>query len=950
MMYIKIISALLYFGLIFSKVLFAQDMQTENLKNGSIINISESDINQQLQIDSANIVDSDEDKILHIPFGNSSTFKNTGDITILNSDEILKYDNVTTVNEALSSRIPGAYGTYNFRGLGNALILVDGFPRNITDVNMQEVEQITVIKDANSAILYGVQANRGIVMITTKRGKPKNNKISGIVETGIGVPVSYPKYLGSARYMELYNEALRNDGLADLYTAAEINGTISGTNPYKYPDVDYYNSTFLKNYIQRSRVETEFSGGTQNARFYANLGWRRTGDLLKMVESLNSDRLNFRSNLDFRINDFINTHVDIATIFNINNVLPSNFYSNASTFKPNYYPPLIDTSLIGNKNLIKAATIVQGGNLLGGTSLYQTNVYGDLLLGGYTKQYNIIGMFNVGVDFDLKAILEGLTFKTLTSMDFVSQFNETQNNTYAIYEPKWLINSLGGDSLSVTKIGNDKFTGTQGIANTGVARNFSLYGMLDFYRMFGTYHELSATILAYYDQYNASTLLQTDKNMHLGSRIYYVYNDKYIVNFSTAIVSSPKLSPDNRVSLSPSLALGYIISKEDFLKNNDIIDYLKLKVSAGVIKTDINLTRYFSYEDILTTSTGYAWGPSGAFSRSSVVFSNIANPDLSYEKRKELTIGTEMLLFDKSIWVEANYFRENKSDQFVLAGLTSTYPAFLGGVNPVENYNDDRYTGFEFGISWRKMTGDFSFDIGPSILILNSKVIKRDEFYENDYQYRTGKSTGAIFGLEALGLFQSQSEIDDHATQLFGIVKPGDIKYKDQNNDGIIDGNDEVQIGNSLASFVGGLTLRASYKNLTLFALASLRSGSQRTFSNSYYWLNGNVKYSEIAEGRWTPETAATASYPRLSTRSNPNNFRTSTFWLEENKLFSLSRLQITYDLPQSMASRLYTKNLSLYIRGSNILNIAENKDRMELNIGSEPQFRNYSIGLKAYF
>ncbi len=948
----KIIFSILWFGIMTSKALLAQDLYFEKTENADLLyKVSIQDNKLLIQTDTSEIISLTEKDRINLPFDQFLKNLNIKDITVINPSELLQYDNIITVNEAIGSRVPGAYGTTNFRGLGNALVIVDGFPRNIANVNIKEVEQITILKDASSSVFYGVQANNGVIMIKTKRGKARDNKITAQFETGLSFPVSFPKYLGSARYMELYNEALKNDGLDPLYPQELINGTTSGVNPTKYPDIDYYNSTFLKDFIQRSRLETEFSGGSRNAQFYANLGWQRTGDLVKMVETpLNTDRLNFRSNLDFRINDFINTHVDLATIFNISNVLPRNFYSNASTLKPNYYPPLIDTALVGNKNLIQAATLVEGKYLLGGTSLYQTNIYGDLLLGGYSKNYNTIGMFNVGIDFDLKSILQGLTFKTYTSLDFITEFSETQSNTYAIYEPRWLIGAGGQDSLSLTKIGTDKFSGTQGIANTSISRDFSLYGVLDYSRDFDVDHSFSASLLSYYDQYNASTLQQTDKHMHLGTKVNYIYKNKYIFNINSAIVSSPKLSSKSRIAISPTFAAGWIISEEEFLKNNSFINYFKFKLSAGIINTDINLTRYFSYYDIMAGSANYVYGPTGNISRGSTVFTNIANPNLSYEKRKEFTIGAEAILFDNLLWLELNYFRDHKTDQFVMSGLSNTYPAFLGGLNPVENYNHDRYSGLEAGFSVKKSYGHFSFDIGPSLLLLNTEIIKRDEFYGEDYLYRKGKSTGVMFGLEALGLFKSQAEIDAHVPQMFGPVKPGDIKYKDQNNDGIIDTNDEIEIGNSLSNFVGGLNILMKYKNLSLFALASARNGAQIMFTNNYYWIYGNLKYSKIIENRWTEATSETASYPRLTSQTSANNFRSSTFWLEDNKLLSLARIQLTYDLPQMYSKKVFANGLSLYLRGSNIVNIAKNKDKLELNIGSGPQYRNYAIGIKAIF
>jgi TonB-linked SusC/RagA family outer membrane protein len=939
----KIIFSLLCIVITSAKVLVAQDSNPSK---------PSTDIKSSSQKDSIVIIPQAVDRQVNIPFATNTYKYISGDVSVINSEELQKYDNVNSVVDVISGRVPGLYGGLNLRGSGNALVVIDGIPRPISSVTISEIEQIIVLKDVNSAILYGVRANNGVILITTKRGQPKSKKISTLFETGLDVPISYPKYLGSADYMELYNEALTNDGLIPLYSQGAIDGTRNGSNPYKYPDANYLNSTFLKSFKPTSRVQTEFSGGNQNAQYYANIGWQGSGSLMKMGNTFRNDRLNIRSNMNFRINDFITSHVDIATVFNKANVPNREFFGEADSLKPNYYPPLIDTSLVSDKEQIKTARLlgrlVNGKYLLGGTSLYRNNIYGDLLFSGYSKQYSTTGMFNVGLDFDLKSILKGLTLKTYTSFDFYNQFTVTQINNYAVYEPQWLTGSAAQDSLVLTKIGVDKAKGTQGITNSNLTRNFAFYGILNYSRMFGEKNAFSAMLLGYMDKYNLSGVFQSDKHTHLGASLNYVYADKYMVNFTSALVSSAKLSSQNRVALSPSVALGWIISNENFLQNNSFVDYLKLKVSAGIVNTDVNLTQYYAYDDIWQ-NVGYTQWGDGTRNSYPTSLINASNTYLTYEKRKEITIGAEAVLLNKSLSINVNYFIDNRADQIVY-GLSNTYPSYLGSLNPAVNFNEERFSGLELGVSLKKSVNEFNIDIEPSIFLLNTDVVKKDEFYGLDYLYRAGKPIGAIFGLESLGLFQSQEEIDNSPKQMFGVVRPGDIKYKDQNNDGIIDENDEKMIGNSLDNFIGDLIIRMNYKNITLFVLTSARFGSNAVYSNPYYWVDGNLKYSDVVLNRWTPATSGTATYPRLSSMDNSNNFRPSTYWLEGNSVVSLRRVQLTYDLPPALASKLFTKNLSVYFTAGNLLNIAKNKDKMELSIGTEPQYRNYLFGLRASF
>jgi hypothetical protein len=233
---------------------------------------------------------------------------------------------------------------------------------------------------------------------------------------------------------------------------------------------------------------------------------------------------------------------------------------------------------------------------------------------------------------------------------------------------------------------------------------------------------------------------------------------------------------------------------------------------------------------------------------------------------------------------------------------------------------------------------------------LQTEVVKTDEEWEFDYLYRAGKPVGAIFGLQANGLFNSTAEINGHPTQSFGQVKPGDIRYVDQNGDGIIDQNDETMLGSSIPKVTGGLNISFNYKNFTLFGLATGSGGHDRHYANSYYWVYGARKYSEAILNRWTSENASTATYPRLSSQASSNNFRPSSYWLYNNSRIAINRVQLNYDFPQAVSSLLKTQSMGMYIRASNLATIARNSERMEMNIGSEPQYRSWSFGIKALF
>jgi hypothetical protein len=232
----------------------------------------------------------------------------------------------------------------------------------------------------------------------------------------------------------------------------------------------------------------------------------------------------------------------------------------------------------------------------------------------------------------------------------------------------------------------------------------------------------------------------------------------------------------------------------------------------------------------------------------------------------------------------------------------------------------------------------------------NSKVIKRDELYTDSYQERTGKPVDAIFGLISDGFFMDETEIAGHPKQAFGEVQPGDIKYTDQNGDNLIDARDEVEIGRWIAPFNYGLNFSVTYRNFTLFMLGTGFAGGNGMKSSDYYWVDGDNKYSEVVRDRWTEETKNTATFPRLSSLQNNNNFRNSDFWMYKTNRFGLSKVQVTYNLPSGILKKTFVRELGVYAMGSNLFIFSGNKDIIDLNIASAPQLRYFNFGIKAGF
>ncbi|HZH72770.1 MAG TPA: TonB-dependent receptor plug domain-containing protein, partial [Mariniphaga sp.] len=716
--------------------------------NGSIQNDPSSEF---LNIAQGDSLESNEQ--IHLPFSTSGKERVTGAVSVIDPSKLFKNDSETDVSEILRGRIPGKMNGLNLRGVGEALVVIDGLPRPISSVRVEEIEQITVLKDANAAFLYGSQGRNGVILITTKRGKVDSRRFSVSAEHGYGKTIKLPEFLNAADYMLLYNEARTNDGLEPLYSNTTIENTRNRMNPLRYPDADYFGSEFLNSYKPNTRVVAEFSDGKEFAQYYVNAGFTQSGTFVNMGEGQNEhdQRFNVRSNINFNINDFIKSYVGIAAIYDISRRANGNFWADASNLRPNLYPPLIDTSLVpGHQEIKESATLINGRYLLGGNSNYLNNLWGNLNLGGYSTQFNTSFQFNTGIEFDLKSIINGLTLKTAFALDYYNQYAELQNNTYAVYEPQWNVGESGEEVFSLIKRGVDKFEGTQGISDPNVVRNLGFNGMLDYSKIFPN-HALSVSLLLYGEQKNQTGLIQPYKNTHLGSKINYMLKNKYIIDVNGMLINSAKLHESNRVGFSPSVGLGWVISNEDFISNNSIINHLKLTATASRLLTDITIPGYYLYDSQYAQSGGVSWNDN---SRSLPVYELLfeRNYDLFFEAREELNIGLEGLLFDRTLYWDLNLFSTRITD--MISQKTSIFSDYLGGIYPYENFGENAYKGIEVGINWNtSLTQDLELSVGSSLTMLETEVVKTDEIHEYDYLYRTGNRVNAIYGLEALGLF-----------------------------------------------------------------------------------------------------------------------------------------------------------------------------------------------------
>ena len=885
-----------------------------------------------------------------------------GGVSQVNVVELEKKSYTTYSLANMECLVPGYNG--QLWNMGEALVLVDGVPRDANNVIPTEIETITFLKGAQAVVLYGSTASKGAILITTKRGRTSGLQVSVRGDATLYTPKAYPKYLGAAEYMQLYNEARANDGLEKAFSDTDIYNYASGRNPFRYPDINFFSSDYLRKQSYRYEGQAEFTGGGKFATFYALVGLYHSDDLINFGEGKNNGttRLNVRGNIDLRLNDFVTGWVNTSATFYDNRTDLANYWSESANMRPTIpgsdpLVPLIPISAIeeGDENswvlINNSRYIIDGKYLLGGTQQYQTNPFAAMYAAGYSKWTSRQLQFDAGIRLGLDKILPGLRFIARGAVDYSTSYSTSINTSYATYQASW--SHYGGKDMitGLTKYGNDLSTGVQNISGSTERQTLMFSGQFDYSRRFNDVHGIEANLIAHGYKRTITGEYHPTTNASLALRASYNYDSRYYAEFNGAINHSAKFAPGHRNGFSPVGSIGWRISQEDFLKDSDVVDELRINATYGRILQDIDITGYYLYDDKYTADGDY-WGwNDGLSSNQSFESRQGANPDLTFVKRNEFNVGVSGSLWNGSFKFDAEFFSVDTDGLPIQA--FNFYPSYLhtywSSFIPWINYNKQRRTGFDLGLQATRRFGDLTLSLGANVMYSTAKNIRVSENVEYDWMRSEGQAVDALRGYRCLGFFQNKEEIATSAV-VNNNTKPGDLKYQDMNGDGIIDSRDQVVLARWSAPWTYGLNLTANFKNFTLFVAASGNAGGTGVMDNSYAWVYGDRKYSDIVRGRWTPETANTASYPRLTTQGGELNFVTSDFWTYSTDQFYLNQVQLTYNLPAKWFRDKFVKGLDIYVNGNDLLRLCSNRKYRDTNVGGSPQMRSYNLGVKINF
>lgn len=818
------------------------------------------------------------------------------------------------------------------------LILVDGIPRDISDVTGVEIESISVLKDAAAAAIYGVKGANGVVMITTKRGQATPLQVTSNIQYGMATMYRAPKFADSYTYAYMVNQACELDGIAPKYDKNELYAFSQGSYPYAYPNVDWWNQIY-RDHGDNYRAQFTFTGGNRNFRYFAAVDYMKDDALY--VKPTADDRYNANT-YDNRLGIRANVDVNITE----STTMKLGVMARLSEFNTPKWSDRIEKILY---TLPAAAfPIKQEDGTYGGSAIYGANNPVAMHQESGQHQYSQTKVLaDATLRQELGMIIPGLYADVNVAFDYIGKLTEVAEKEYMYSElvstPKYDGTNFSVDSVQKWYGTNSKTVAFDHWFNS-LRMNFELQGRLNWERTFAD-HSLQA-----HAAYRQRSWIENERNA--SSKTQEVlgtvsYNWKNRI-FADAVINwsgSSYLPKGNRFNLYPAVNLAAVVLDGD--------PYMRIYASAGLSGMDSDLTHEL-YRQVYGSENGhgYRFGYDGASSLSGKAEGDMAALTLAPELSRKATVGIQTKFFAKRLGFTAEGFAEDRQNIYI---STSNISEVIGIGVKDQSVGRNLYKGFDLDLSWDDKMGDFSYGLYANGGWLFTKVINDGQAYQMyDYLYRSGNPIGQRYGLEVIGIFQSQLEINNSPQQTFGTVRPGDLKYRDQNADGIIDNQDRVKMfGSSTPLCQFGFGINLGYKGLKLFADFQGVTGVTVNLLDSplYKPLVNNGTISETFLSReitWTPETADKATMPRLTTLENNNNYRDNSLWYRDGSFIKLRNAGVSYTIPKKA---LRICDMTIYVNGTNLFSLDNIKFADPEQLGAYyPSTRAYWAGVKFNF
>lgn len=850
-------------------------------------------------------------------------------------------------------------GQSTFGAKTTPLVLVDGIERDMDFVDADDIATFSILKDATATALYGVRGANGIILITTKRGTEMTApQIRVKAEFGITQPVQLPKLANASQWIDYYNELYRDSGSTEMPISDYARQMyLSGRDPDLYPNVDWVNTIF-KDLAMTGRVHASVTGGSPKIRYYVSASYYTEGGMFNVADNdrynaqMNFNKYSFRSNID--ITKSTQLGLSLSTQYTTKNApctTTNDLYAYTMYVTPVATPTVFSNGMLA---IPQESGSVNPYNMLNNTGYrrYNTMVAQSLL--SLTQDFSdiITPGLKANVKFAWDAQNATLLERAMSPVTYYATGRDENGEL--------MLTAANPNGSNYMRLATSDSSGTTAI-------NFE--GSLIYERLFAEDHRVSGMFLYsvrsksknrpvnYIDAYPT-------KNMGIAGRFTYAFRDKYFAEFNFGYNGSENFAPGKRYGFFPSYAVGYMISNEKFWEPlRDKVNILKIRASYGKIGNDeIGGSRRFAYNTTMNTNAGgFTFGDLGQTNLPGYSTGEYGNPDVAWEEATKADVGIELGLFNK-IKIQADYFYEKREGIFIQREST---PSVVGTktaqwVNLGRMKNQGFDMSLEFDHSFNK---DFSISARGNFTYNRNKKLyddKPDQIWK--YQNLAGFANNQQFGLIAEGLFESEEDIANWPKQDFGTVRPGDIKYRDVNGDGVVNTFDKVAIGYTLVPEINyGFGASVKWKGIDVSVFFSgvghvtrIIQG-QNLFGASSTILRMGQIFEDVAKNRWTLDNQnPNAPYPRLSLNKVDNNQQLSTYWQRDMSFMRLKDAEIGYTLPESMTKKWGLSKIRFYIQGKNLVTFSDFKlwdPEVNANYGNVyPLIRTFAIGANVNF
>lgn len=864
------------------------------------------------------------------------------------------------------------------------LVLVDGVERSFNDIDPEDIESLTTLKDASATAVYGVRGANGVILIKTKPGKVGKPTVSADYYESFTRFTKMVDLADGITYMNAANEAMRNDGIATKYTEDQIHNTIAGKDPYLYPNVDWLKEIF-NDWGHNRRVNVNVRGGSEKVAYYASVSYFNETGMTVTDKNINTydskmkySRYNFTTNLNIDVTPTTKVEIGAQGYLGEGNypaISSADLYNAAMSISPVEYPKMF---------------FVNGEAFVPGTSTNNNfnNPYSQATRRGYDNLTKNQIYSNLRVTQDLDMLTKGLKLTAMYAFDVYNEIHVHQDraeSTYNFLDTSVPYDMNGQPILQRIYEGSNVLSYKQ---ETSGNKKTYLEASLNYDRTFNDDHRVSALFL-----FNQQSKLLYPKGtledaipyrmMGIAGRATYSWKDRYFAEFNIGYNGAENFSPKHRFGTFPAFGVGWVVSNEKFWQPlSKAVSFLKIRYTDGKVGNSEVSDRRFMYLDQMKENGdyGYKFGPNGT-KWSGYETVNMA-VDMIWEESRKQDLGIDLKLFNDDLSIVFDLFKERREN--ILLKREHSIPSFLGYNTsaPYGNIGIIENKGFDGTIEYNKrINKDWVIALRGNVTFNKDKWIQ-GELPEQKYEWMNqyGHNINGVKGYVAEGLF-TQTEIDDMArweslsdankaitpkpfASQFGTVKAGDIKYKDLNNDGQIDAYDQTYISRGdVPTTVYGFGFTVGWKDLSVGMMFQGVAGAERVLNGSSVnpfnggGGSGNL-YSNIGD-RWTEENPdQNAFYPRLSygseTTSNINNFQKSTWWVRNMNFLRLKTLQISYNLPKPWVNKVHLKNAAVYVMGTNLFTLSRFKLwDPELNTdngASYPNTTSYSVGINFTF